>query len=112
MEQGAYYDSIGIEGKDTFKAVKLEDKIKKEMAQAGVAEEEANRRAQAQTAAIMKEVKDYSAKDLREESTVRDLRTDLSKRLESQGLTGNEKMKTVDMIVREMKSVRGVKNDF
>lgn len=112
LEQGAYYDSIGIEGKDTFKAVKLEDKIKKEMAQAGVAEEEANRRAQAQTAAIMKEVKDYSAKDLREESTVRDLRTDLSKRLESQGLTGNEKMKTVDMIVREMKSVRGVKNDF
>ena len=111
LEQGAYYDSIGIEGKDTFKAVKLEDKIKKEMAQAGVAEE-ANRRAQAQTAAIMKEVKDYSAKDLREESTVRDLRTDLSKRLESQGLTGNEKMKTVDMIVREMKSVRGVKNDF
>ena len=82
------------------------------MAQAGVAEGEANRRAQAQTAAIMKEVKDYSAKDLREESTVRDLRTDLSKRLESQGLTGNEKMKTVDMIVREMKSVRGVKNDF
>ena len=112
LEQGAYYDSIGIEGKDTLKAVKLEDKIKKEMAQAGVAEEEANRRAQAQTAAIMKEVKDYSAKDLREESTVRDLRTDLSKRLESQGLTGNEKMKTVDMIVREMKSVRGVKNDF
>lgn len=112
LEQGAYYDSIGIEGKDTLKAVKLEDKIKKEMAQAGVAEEEANKRAQAQTAAIMKEVKDYSAKDLREESTVRDLRTDLSKRLESQGLTGNEKMKTVDMIVREMKSVRGVKNDF
>jgi hypothetical protein len=112
LEQGAYYDSIGIEGKDTFKAVKLEDRIKEEIAQTGVAEEEANRRVQAQTAAIMKEVKDYSAKDLREESTVRDLRTDLSKRLESQGLTGNEKMKTVDMIVSEMKYVRGVENDF
>lgn len=112
LEQGAYYDSVGIEGKDTLKAVKLEDKIKKEMAQAGIAEEEANRRAQAQTAAIMKEVKDYSAKDLREESTVRDLRTDLSARLESQGLRGDEKMRTIDMIVKEMKAVRGVKNNF
>ena len=112
LEQGAYYDSIGIEGKDTLKAVKLEDKIRKEMAQTGVTEDEATKRAQAQTAAIMKEVKDYSAKDLREESTVRDLRTDLSARLESQGLRGREKMKTIDMIVKEMKSVRGVKNDF
>lgn len=112
LEQGAYYDSVGIEGKDTLKAVKLEDKIKREMAQAGVAEEEAAKRAQAQTAAIMKEVKDYSAKDLREESTVRDLRTDLSARLESQGLRGDEKMRTIDTIVKEMKAVRGVKNDF
>lgn len=112
LEQGAYYDSIGIEGKDTLKAVKLQDKIKREMAEQGMAEEEAARRSQAQTAAIMKEVKDYSAKDLRDPDIVRDLRTDLSARLESQGLRGNEKMQTIDMIVREMKSVRGVKNDY
>ena len=78
------------------------------MAAAGIAEEEATKRSQAQTAAIMKEVKDYSAKDLKDKDVVRDLREDLSKRLESQGLTGREKMQTVDMIVREMKTARGV----
>lgn len=113
LEQGAYYDSVGIEGKDTLKAVKMEAKIKQEMMQQqGVAEEEAAKRAQAQTAAIMKEVKDYSAKDLRDADVVSGLRTDLSKRLESQGLRGNEKTRTVDMIVKQMKSVRGVDNDY
>lgn len=113
LEQGAYYDSVGIEGKDTLKAVKMESKIKREMMeQQGVAEEEATKRAQAQTAAIMKEVKDYSAKDLRDADVVSGLRTDLSKRLESQGLRGNEKTRTVDMIVKQMKSVRGVDNDY
>ncbi len=108
LEQGAYYDSVGIEGKDTLKAVSMQERIKKEMAAAGIAEEEATKRSQAQTAAIMKEVKDYSAKDLKDKDVVRDLREDLSKRLESQGLTGREKMQTVDMIVREMKTARGV----
>lgn len=113
LEQGAYYDSVGIEGKDTLKAVKMEAKIKQEMMQQqGIAEEEANRRAQAQTAAIMKEVKDYSAKDLRDADVVNGLRTDLSTRLESQGLRGDEKMRTIDMIVKQMKSVRGVDNDY
>lgn len=113
LEQGAYYDSVGIEGKDTLKAVKMESKIKREMMeQQGMAEKEASQRAQAQTAAIMKEVKDYSAKDLRDEDVVKGLRTDLSKRLETQGLRGHEKMQTIDMIVKQMKSVRGVDNDY
>lgn len=110
LEQGAYYDSVGIEGKDTLKAVSMQKRIKEEMMaqQQGMAEEDANRRAQAQTAAIMKEVKDYSAKDLVDEKKVESLRNNLSRRLEGQGLTGREKTQTVDMIVREMKKARGV----
>lgn len=108
LEQGAYFDSVGIEGKDTLKAVSMQERIKKEIEQAGLAEDEANRRAQAQTAAIMKEVKDYSAKDLVDEKKVESLRNNLSKRLEGQGLTGREKTQTVDTIVREMKKARGV----
>ena len=86
----------------------MQERIKKEIEQAGLAEDEANRRAQAQTAAIMKEVKDYSAKDLVDEKKVESLRNNLSKRLEGQGLTGREKTQTVDTIVREMKKARGV----
>ena len=56
----------------------------------------------------MKEVKDYSAKDLVDEKKVESLRNNLSKRLEGQGLTGREKTQTVDTIVREMKKARGV----
>ena len=108
LEQGAYYDSIGIEGKDTLKAVSMQKRIKDQIADSGLAEEEVNRRAQAQTAAIMKEVKDYSAKDLVDEKKVESLKNNLSKRLEGQGLSGREKTQTVDMIVREMKKARGV----
>lgn len=113
LQEGAYFDSIGIEGKDTLKAVKLQDRLRKEIAQTpGMSEDDANQRAKLQAAVIMDTVKNYTEKDLRDEKKVRSLREDLSKKCEKQGLKGAEKKDTINMIVKEMKNVRGVDNNY
>ena len=63
-QQGAYFDSMGIEGKDSVKAVALQDKIKKELRQqdTNIGEDDANSRAQQQAATIAKLAQSYSEK--------------------------------------------------
>lgn len=112
IEQGSYYDSIGIEGKDAFKAIKVEDSIKKEMLTQGYQEESATERARIVAANAMKEVKDYTAKDLRNEEKMKDLRNSLTAKCTKQGLNARDTKETVDLIVKGMKTARKVENDL
>lgn len=113
LQEGAYFDSIGIEGKDTLKAVELQKRLRDQIAETpGMSADDANQRAKLQAAVIMDTVKNYTEKDLRDEKKVQGLREDLSKKCEKQGLKGKEKKDTINMIVKEMKNVRGVDNDY
>lgn len=112
IKQGSYYDSIGIEGKDAIKAIKVEDTIKEEMLSKGYQEESAAERAQIIAANAMKEVKDYTAKDLRNEEKMKDLRKSLTAKCTKQGLNARDTKETVDLIVKGMKKARKVENDL
>ena len=112
MRQASYYDSLGIEGKDAFKAVKLEDKLKQEMLKQGKPEDDSAKLAQKQAAVIADIAKDYSKKDLKDRDEVMNLRTDLSTKLDKAGLKGKELSSTVEHLVSEVKSFKGVSNNY
>ncbi len=112
MKKASYYDSIGIEGKDAFKAAKLQDKLREELKKQGKPEEESDNMAQKQAAVIADIAKDYSKKDLRDKDEVNNLRTDLTSKLGKAGLKGQERKETVEKIVSEVKAFRGVSNNY
>lgn len=112
MKQASYYDSVGIEGKDAFKAVKLEEKLKQEMMNQGKAENDSAKLAQKQAAVIADIAKDYSKKDLKDKDEVMNLRTDLSSKLKKAGLKGTELSSTVEHLVTEVKTFKGVNNNY
>lgn len=113
-EQGAYFDSIGIEGKNSVEAVALQERLRKEITQTNpkMSDEEARKRGQLQAAVIKKTMEEYSAKDLRDKDTVTQLREDLSKKCNKSGLNQADTEKTVNMIVSEMKKAKKVDNDY
>ena len=105
-KQGAFYDSRGIQGEDAIKAVKLEDKIRREI---GQNQEEFN--AQDYTARIMKIAKPYSADKLRKDSEVQSLTNSIEKELLRGGLdqrTATEQAKTA---VKYVKLSKGIKEE-
>lgn len=108
-EQGAYYAVRGVGGEDTVKAIKMEDKIKKELA-ASMPEEDAEVAAQQQTARLMKIAKAYSASDLRNENKVKGLTTSLEKELINGGFGKKEANEQALRAVKYIKSSKGIKD--
>ena len=108
-EQGAYYAVRGVGGEDTVKAIKMEDKIKKELA-ASMPEEDAEVAAKQQTARLMKIAKAYSASDLRNESKVKGLTTSLEKELINGGFGKKEANEQALRAVKYIKSSKGIKD--
>lgn len=113
-EQASYFDGLGIEGKDSIRAVELQRQLSEEIARTNpeLSENEANKRGQLQSAVIMKKVEEYSAKDLRDKDTVAALRDDLAAECKSAGLDNTETKNTVNMIVGKMKKIRKVNNNY
>lgn len=110
VKKASYYDSIGIEGKNAFKAVTIENELKKKMtAEQGMSETDASKMAQKQAAVIAEQAQKYDTKD---EKKVKSLRNNLSHELEKGGLKGKEKMDTIEMIVSNVKRIQGVSNDY
>lgn len=103
-QQGAYYDSRGIQGEDAIKAVKLEDKIKKEI---GQDREEFD--AQSYTARIMKIAKPYSADKLRKESEVQNLTNSITKEIMKGGLDQSAAAEQAKVAVKYIKQAKGIK---
>ena len=108
-EQGAYYAVRGVGGEDTVKAIKMEDKIKKELA-ASMPEEDAEVAAQQQTARLMKIAKAYSAADLRNENKVKGLTSSLEKELINGGFGKKEANEQAVRAVKYIKSSKGIKD--
>lgn len=104
-EQGAFYDSRGIQGEDTIKAVKLEEKIKREV---GRDQEEFN--AQDYTARIMKIAKPYSADKLRKDSEVQSLTNSIEKELINSGLDRRTAAEQAKTAVKYVKQAKGIKD--
>lgn len=113
MRQASYYDSVGIEGKDAFKAAKLEDQLREKlMEKEGKNENDAAKLAQKQAAVIADIAQDYSKKDLKDKSEVMNLRNDLTTKLDKAGLKGKELSSTVENLVAEVKSFKKVSNNY
>lgn len=104
-EQGAFYDSRGIQGEDAIKAVKLEEKIKREV---GRDQEEFN--AQDYTARIMKIAKPYSADKLRKDSEVKSLTSSIEKELMRGGLDQRTAAEQAKTAVKYVKQAKGIKD--
>lgn len=103
-EQGAYYSTRGIGGDDAIKAVKLEDKLRKEL---GTVEEGMD--PQGYIASIMKEAKNYDKKDLRDETKVKGLTSSFQKALEKGGYSSKEASKEAERAVKYVKAAKGIK---
>lgn len=104
-KQGAFYDSRNISGEDAIKAVKLEDKIKKEL---GEGNQQFN--AQDYTARIMKIAKPYTADKLRKESEVKNLTKSLTNELKRSGLGQKAAESEAQRAVKYIKQAKGVKD--
>lgn len=109
-EQGAYFDSMGIEGKDSVKAVALQDKIKKELSKS-MEEQDADRKSQQQAATIAKLAKSYDEKDLRDGGKVEKLKASIEKELINSNMGASEAAKQSTQIVKQLKAFRGVKDE-
>ena len=105
-QQGAFYAARGIDGEDAIKAVKLEDKIKKELGP-----ENENLDSQQYTARIMKIAKSYSADKLRKDSEVKSLTSSIEKELINGGLGKKDATEQSKMAVKYIKAAKGVKDN-
>lgn len=105
-QQGAFYAARGITGDDTIKAVKLEDKIKKE-----IGPDNENLDAQQYTARIMKIAKPYSADMLRKDSEVRNLTTSIEKELMKGGFDQRNASDQAKIAVKYIKQAKGIKDE-
>ena len=103
-QQGAFYDSRGIQGEDVIKAVKLEDKIKREIGQ-----DNENFSAQDYTARIMKIAKPYTADKLRKEAEVQSLTNSITKEIMKGGLDRNSAKEQAQIAVKYIKQAKGIK---
>ncbi len=103
-QQGAYYNARGITGDDTIKAVKLEDKLKKEL---GPIEDGGD--TQAYITNVMKVAKDYSKKDLRDPSKVKNLTNGFKSALENGGYSSSDAAKEAERAVKYVKAAKGLK---
>ena len=103
-QQGAFYDSRGIQGEDAIKAVKLEDKIKKDLG-----ENTENFDAQNYTARIMKIAKPYTADKLRKDSEVQSLTNSLTKEIMKGGLDQKSATEQAKLAVKYIKQSKGIK---
>ena len=104
-EQGAYYSVRGIDGDSTIKAVKLEDKLRKEL---GPIEESVD--PQAYIANIMKEAKNYDKKDLRDPQKVSNLTNGFKSALEKGGYSSSDAGKEAKRAVKYIKAAKGLKD--
>lgn len=104
LHQASYYDSRGIEGKAAFKAAKVENDLIK----SGISAE----RAQKQVAVAADYASQYEKKDLRDKQTVENLRVEISDRFKKSGLKGIERERVVEDIIKNVKSLKGVKNNY
>lgn len=105
-QQGAFYAARGIDGEDAIKAVKLEDKIKKELGP-----ENENLDSQQYTARIMKIAKSYSADKLRKDSEVKSLTSSIEKELINGGFDKKGATEQAKMAVKYIKAAKGVKDN-
>lgn len=104
-EQGAYYSARGIDGDNAIKAIKLEDKLKKEL---GPVSDDTD--VQGYIARIMKEAKGYDAKDLRDKQKVTNLTNSLKSALEKGGYSSSDAGKEASRAVKYIKAAKGVKD--
>lgn len=104
-EQGAYYSARGIDGDNAIKAIKLEDKLKKEL---GPVSDDTD--VQGYIARVMKEAKGYDAKDLRDKQKVTNLTNSLKSALEKGGYSSSDAGKEASRAVKYIKAAKGVKD--
>lgn len=104
-EQGAYYSVRGIGGDDAIKAVKLEDKLRKEL---GPIEDGVD--PQAYIANIMKEAKSYDKKDLRDPQKLSNLKKGFKSALENGGYSNSDAEREASRAVKYVKAAKGVKD--
>lgn len=109
-QQGAYYAARGIDGEDTIRAVKMEDKIKKELQEQPQAPSNVNDLARAQTARFMKIAKKYDAKELRDPEKVQNLTKSLQKELLNGGFEQKQAQAQAERAVRYIKESKGLKS--
>lgn len=109
-ERGAYFDSMGIEGKDSVKAVVLQDQIKRELARS-MDEQEAEKKSQQRAAVIANLAKSYDEKDLRDGGKVEKLRASIKKELINANMGASEAGKQSNEIIKQVKAFRGVKDE-
>lgn len=101
----AYYSARGIDGDNAIKAIKLEDKLKKEL---GPVSEDTD--VQGYIARVMKEAKGYDAKDLRDKQKVTNLTNSLKSALEKGGYSSSDAGKEASRAVKYIKAAKGVKD--
>lgn len=104
-KEGAYYSARGIDGDNAIKAIKLEDKLKKEL---GPVSDDTD--VQGYIARVMKEAKGYDAKDLRDKQKVTNLTNSLKSALEKGGYSSSDAEKEASRAVKYIKAAKGVKD--
>lgn len=105
-KQGAFYAARGITGDDTIKAIKLEEKIKKE-----IGPDHENLDEQQYTARIMKMAKAYSADKLRKPDEVQGLTNSITNELIKGGFDKHSAINEAKTAVKFIKQAKGIKDE-